>query len=79
MWECICRFNPYPSFISGIIKDLVMLILVNSFYASSHVSGVSLVRPSLPCSHKDTLMPDSDVIMAPRMQNAIYDKSNFVH
>lgn len=46
MWECICRFNPYPSFISGIIKDLVMLILVNSFYASSHVSGVSLVRPS---------------------------------
>lgn len=46
MWECICTFNPYPSFISGIIKDLVMLILVNSFYASSHVSGVSLVRPS---------------------------------
>lgn len=37
MWECICRFNPYPSFISGIIKDLVMLILVNSFYASSRV------------------------------------------
>lgn len=55
MWECICRFNPYPSFISGIIKDLVMLSVVNSFYASSYVSGsyvsgVSLVRPSLPCS-----------------------------
>lgn len=28
MWECICRFNPYPSFISGIIKDLVMLSVV---------------------------------------------------
>lgn len=67
MWECICRFNFYFSFISGIIKDLVMLILVNSFYVSFYVFGVLLVRLFFFCFRKDILMLDSDVIMVLRM------------
>lgn len=63
MWECICRFNFYFSFILGIIKDLVMLILVNSFYVSFYVFGVLLVRLFFFCFYKDILMLDSDVIM----------------